>query len=162
MESILGRLQTDEQPIVMQVDYRAFRLFQLSLIWRASVASRQEFLSVDLGPHEERMRLMLLNVDHDDEEMYPCVMIAPAAHAILRRGILVPEPRRIEGHGAYRLMARGLWWIYRVSSHPVGPFWPRSLTREGVLTVYRESKWSSEFLSHLAADICRHHRSRQI
>jgi hypothetical protein len=155
VESILERLQTAEQDIVMQVDYRAFRLFQLSLLWRASVASRQEFSAVLLGPHEERMRLMLLNNDVGDGEMYPCVVVVPAAHKILRRGIVLPEQLRIDGHLAYRVMARGLWWIYSVSSHPVGPIWPRSLTREGVLRVYWESKWSSEFLSHLASNLSR-------
>ncbi len=161
VESILKRLPTAKQEIAMQVDYRAFRLFQLSLIWRASVASRQEFSSVRLGPHEERMRLMLLNNDLGDDEMYPCIVIAPAAHEILRRGIFLPEQLRIEGHRAYRVMARGLWWIYLVSSHPVGPIWSRSLTREGVLTVYWESKRSSEFLSHLASDLSRHPMLRQ-
>jgi hypothetical protein len=38
--------------VAPNVDYRQFKLFQLSLIWRASVATQPSFQQVDLGRHE--------------------------------------------------------------------------------------------------------------
>src|SRR5215208_423205 len=43
-----------------RVDYRQLKLFQLSILWRASVSQEKMFGQVDLGPrHEERIRSML-------------------------------------------------------------------------------------------------------
>jgi hypothetical protein len=44
----------DKKITVENIDYANFKLFQLSIIWRASVSSRPEFRQVQLGPHQER------------------------------------------------------------------------------------------------------------
>ena len=41
------------------LNYDSFRLFQMSLIWRASIAKRPEVHRIDLGPHSEKNRKML-------------------------------------------------------------------------------------------------------
>ena len=42
------------------LDYRQFRLFQLSLLWRMGVSTLPFFKDVALGPHEEKLRLALM------------------------------------------------------------------------------------------------------
>jgi hypothetical protein len=39
--------------IIHDLDYTRFKLFQMSLLWRAGVSKRPEFKNVSLGPHEE-------------------------------------------------------------------------------------------------------------
>jgi hypothetical protein len=41
------------------VDYLRLKLFQLSIIWRASISKDRMFESVKLGRHEEKIRKML-------------------------------------------------------------------------------------------------------
>src|ERR1043165_2978464 len=53
------------------LDYAPFKLFHLSVIWRASVSQRDEFRNVKLGPHEEVIRTLLLNEDPGDPTLYP-------------------------------------------------------------------------------------------
>ncbi len=58
------------------LDYRKFKLFQLSLLWRMGVSKLDFFKAVALGPHEERIRLALLNEDPLLPDKYPCHMLA--------------------------------------------------------------------------------------
>jgi len=48
---------------VTGLDYTLFRLFHLSILWRASVSKREEFSRVQLGPHEEKIRHMIFAGD---------------------------------------------------------------------------------------------------
>ena len=57
------------------LDYRKFRLFLLSLLWRMGVSSVHFFSLVNLGSrHEEILRLALLNEDPLEPLQYPCLM----------------------------------------------------------------------------------------
>ncbi len=63
------------------VDYTKFKLFLLSLLWRASISKRPEFEQVNLGPHEEKIREMILNMDAKSIEDYPIVMFHYTLHS---------------------------------------------------------------------------------
>jgi hypothetical protein len=41
--------------VIRGLDYSTFKLFHLSVLWRASVSSGPDFASVRLGVHEERI-----------------------------------------------------------------------------------------------------------
>ena len=41
------------------INYKKFKLFLLSILWRASISKRDFFSSVSLGPHEEIIRQMI-------------------------------------------------------------------------------------------------------
>jgi hypothetical protein len=45
------------------LDYAMFKLFHLSVLWRAGVSTREEFRNVKLGSHEDVIRQMLLRDD---------------------------------------------------------------------------------------------------
>lgn len=58
------------------LDYRQFKLFQLSLLWRMGVSTLPFFKDVALGPHEERLRVALLAEDPLQPQQYPCSLVA--------------------------------------------------------------------------------------
>ena len=58
-------------------DYKKFKLFQLSLLWRAGVASDKEFEEVRLNKHEEILRRMILRGDPGSPCDYGCVVALP-------------------------------------------------------------------------------------
>jgi hypothetical protein len=56
---------------VAGLDYTRFKLFHLSILWRASIATLRPFQEIRLGIHEERLRSMLLTGVAGPAELYP-------------------------------------------------------------------------------------------
>jgi hypothetical protein len=82
--------------IIKDIDYARFKLFQLSILWRGSVSSLEFFRLVSLGPHEQRLRDMILRED-------PGIRMSLVALLFLRRNvgrisvILFSTPSRYAG-----------------------------------------------------------------
>lgn len=100
------------------LDYQQFRLFGLSVLWRASVSCLQMFEEVKLGPHEEMLRQMIHTEDPGRPYQYP-FMLAPLVHEGEVQTDLIMQPTwtRAEGHYGYRFVFGGLAWVFLVSSH---------------------------------------------
>jgi hypothetical protein len=98
----------------IQVDYKKFKLFHLSVLFRASVCNLPTFSEVSLGPHEERLRLMLLNNDAGPVNRYPIFGYAVIHHKTKRIVQIVSKAQanRFGGRRCYGLMYGGVeWWI---------------------------------------------------
>jgi len=113
------RLPPDKVYVVEGLDYAKAKLFLLSVLWRASVATREEF-PLDLGPHEARIKRMILDEDPGDSERYPIV----GTFAVDESGNLLPfvsSPMqlRLFGHHACAFGLGGCEWTFFTSSHPV-------------------------------------------
>jgi hypothetical protein len=55
--------------------YKEFKLFLLSVLWRASISSREFFKEVSLGPYEEPIRQMIYNGDPKEADIFPILMM---------------------------------------------------------------------------------------
>ena len=67
----------DDQPeafVFQNLNYDQFKLFELSILWRAGISSLPDFDEVTLGPHAERIRSMLLNEKPGESYQYGCAM----------------------------------------------------------------------------------------
>lgn len=101
---------------LINLNYGMLKLFQLSVLWRASVSSRPEFSQVNLGPHEEAIRLMLLAKDPGTSAKYGCIMSLVTHEDKPFTGLVVPPTwARIAGHRAYRFVFGGLAFVYVVT-----------------------------------------------
>lgn len=100
-------------------DYRSFKFFHLSVLFRASVSSLPTYRSVSLGPHEERIRKMILARDPGSPRLYPIYGYAIVHHKTwsLVRIVSAPESLTFQGHRCYGMMFGGAYWCYGVSSH---------------------------------------------
>jgi hypothetical protein len=99
---------------IVNGDYTSFKLLLLSILWRASVAARPEFHKVRLGPHEDRIRQMLLSLEPGEETQYPCQVI------LFNRpttAILFPHRIKVDGHTVYSLVLGQIQVLYFVSGH---------------------------------------------
>jgi len=68
--------------LVEDVEYKRFKLFLLSIVWRASVSNLPFFSEVFLGKeHEGRIGQMLLKDDPGEEDDYPVTLIVPEGPA---------------------------------------------------------------------------------
>ena len=103
----------DSGVFVRGADYSSFKLFLLSMLWRASVSALPEFHDVRLGPYEEPIRRMLLERSPGTKADYPCIVFLfkePGA-------ILPPKRQRANGHLMYHFILTTVQvWIF-VSGH---------------------------------------------
>jgi hypothetical protein len=60
--------------VIKSYDYKIFKLFVLSLLWRASVSNRDSFALAKLGPYEDKLRLILLNKIDTPVYNFPCLI----------------------------------------------------------------------------------------
>lgn len=98
-----------ELTYISGLDYRMFKLFLLSLLWRASISSRPFFKNVVLGAYEEKLRKMILAEDPGGSEAYPCVLSTYRKHD-LPAGVIA-EPQKIKGIGT----ARGIGYAFLIN-----------------------------------------------
>jgi hypothetical protein len=124
---------------VSGLDYHKFRMFQLSMLWRAGVSSLRFFSRVFLGPHTEKMRVLLHEDDPGNHLIYPCLMFGLQMHQGSMQVVVQPTSSKIEQHQAYRFICGGFMWVYVVSSRPIGtPLSAVVLTPPGHLVFQRK------------------------
>jgi len=116
----LSKQLTPEQSYLIKIpSYERFRLFHLSVLFRASVSSDPTFKEVALGKHEEIIRRMLLNNDPGGKWQYLLigyVVIHDKTHKIVDL-IARPERRSFNGVNCYSMLYGGVEWWTTVVSH---------------------------------------------
>jgi len=65
----LAGLEHQELVTLTDIDYRRFKLFHLSILFRAGASTLPEYWEVQLGPHLEKIRLMLRSSATDSHWM---------------------------------------------------------------------------------------------
>lgn len=105
-----------ELTLVEGLDYRMFKLFLLSLLWRASVSTAPFFSSVNLGPHEEKLRLSLLSGDPGASASYPCIMNSYQRTGLPTGVISAPRKSRfVDGKIIYSFIISGMIYVFRIT-----------------------------------------------
>jgi hypothetical protein len=100
------------------IDYERFKLFQLSILWRAGVSKHVFFSKVKLGAHEKRLRQMLLADDPGEPWRYCCLMTGIEHDGKLVPMVVQPTPLRVMGAQGMRFVFGGFFWAYRTANHP--------------------------------------------
>jgi hypothetical protein len=112
----LGVAQEGKILIVQGLDYKKLKLFQLSVLWRSSVAKSRLFRDVMLGPHEEIIRRRLLEGEPGPANIYGCIM-CPVLHEgkIVTDVIVEPHSAHLVGHRAYNFIFGGMAWVFVIN-----------------------------------------------
>lgn len=100
------------------LNYTQFKLFHLSILWRASVATIDEFQVVTLGPHQDRLREMILAGDSGtamDYRVAASVLLRPGSREVHGGVIGVPARQRHDGGSLYSTVYGGCLWHCIVS-----------------------------------------------
>jgi hypothetical protein len=97
------------------LDYKKFKLFLLSLLWRASISNKAFFQNVSLGPYEEKIRQMIINNDAGSEEIFPCVLLSYRKTSLPEKIIMAPKKIRLNNKIGYYFMIAGIVYIFIVS-----------------------------------------------
>jgi hypothetical protein len=107
--------------LITGLEYNKLKLFQLSILWRASVSSQKFFESVKLGEkHESHIKKMLLAQYPGPPEEYACILVAIIFEGKTIEDLMLnPTSIKEDGHRIYRFVFGGFAWAYFVSSHPI-------------------------------------------
>jgi hypothetical protein len=95
------------------LDYPIFKLFHLSILWRASVSALDDFAGVTLGPHEERLRKMILTGNPgaiSDYRLAASVLLRPNSRTVHTGIIGAPSRQRVGSHSYYSSVYAGCIW----------------------------------------------------
>jgi hypothetical protein len=106
--------------LVNNLDYKRFKLFLLSILWRASISTRPFFKEVNLGPHEAILRRMILNGNPASTEDYP-IMVLSYLNDSSVPGDLIGQPGKIkdEQGTCYIFIISGYTYIFYLSTHDI-------------------------------------------
>ncbi len=102
---------------VVGFTYAAFKLFHLSILWRAGIASIAEFDSVRLGPYEGKLRDMLLSGDAGDVDCFPLFgqIILDENRRVMYGMVTKPQVARLFGTRVYYMCYAGCEWTFLVT-----------------------------------------------
>ena len=103
----------------ISVTYSSFKLFHLSVLFRAGVSTLPTYAEVSLGPHQEKLRQLLLNRDPGKQWQYPVLGHAVIHHRTKQIIYMVSRAQQSShsGHRCYGMMYGGAQWWVAVSSH---------------------------------------------
>ncbi len=113
----------DGRITISGIDYALFKLFQLSILWRASVSSLDFFRLVSLGPREELLRKMLLVGEPGGPEEFGCMVIfAHERGEDISDTFFNPEPLRWAGRRMYKFFFAGSAWLFHCDQQPAATY----------------------------------------
>lgn len=75
-----GAINSSKYIRIQGLDYSKFKLFLLSVWWRASISNLPVFQHVTLGKHEQTIRNKLLKNDPGNSDEYPCAIFTYLHH----------------------------------------------------------------------------------
>jgi len=110
-------LSRQEVFVISDLDYDQFKLFFVSLLWRADQSSHPFFQGVDLGPWRERAREMILNADPGEPDEFG-VFLVRYEHPLAVGTIYHPERTRPEGINCYRFSLGSYVAMLKVDKRP--------------------------------------------
>lgn len=123
---------------INRIDYLKFKLYHLSILYRASVSSLPTFSNVSLGPHEAKIRDMLLNAEDNTNYHIFGVLILDEKGRPMTKLIIPPQRKYYGGHTAYETIFGGCAWYVKISSHRSKDIEQISLKKYGTMSLVTE------------------------
>ncbi len=97
------------------IDYKKFKLFLLSILWRSSITKRELFSEVKLGPYEASIRDMIYYEDPKEPTDFPCLILLIRSDVQWASELIKPPTRSIDRfHTRYHFLIGGVSYIYYV------------------------------------------------
>jgi hypothetical protein len=115
---------------VTKLDYKLFKLFLLSILWRASISKLQFFSNVNLGKHENIIRRMILNGDPKNEKDYLTSIVMLNADNIIHKSILAPRKINDAGNLFYVFFINSIVYYYNIELINTQPLFTKGLLKQ--------------------------------
>ena len=101
------------------IDYAHFKLFHLSVLWRAHAAKAKPFDVVSLGPYGEKLRQSILACDPGSEGSYPFFgqIIVNDDKSVCYSLVSGAYKSRLDNFTVYYMCYAGCEWTFIVTDH---------------------------------------------
>lgn len=120
-EDAIGGTWLANERRTIQVDYASFKLFHLSIFFRADACSLRTYSNVDLGEkNRRRLRWMLLECEPGRPNEFPikAAVVLHNQRSLPVQIVSQGEQFKVQGHIFYGMMYGGAYWCLRPSSNP--------------------------------------------
>lgn len=95
----------EEAYLIQNVDFEKIRIFLISIAWRASISGRDEFKKISIGPYEDRIKEILLNIKDGNQDTslghYSFLVTkfdeGELPNNVVNKHVQIPHTQRIEG-----------------------------------------------------------------
>lgn len=102
---------------VENIDYKKFKLFLLSILWKGHISKNEFFENIDLGgKYSEQIRKMLLNENPGKETDFENMIVMYKKDFLPAKMLIPPRKYRMENSICYLIHIQGVSFIYKVSS----------------------------------------------
>jgi len=151
----LGYSETDNGLLIEGLEYEKVKLFEMSVLWRASISTHAMFKNISLGPHEEKLRDALFKREAKADWEYGCGLFAILDNGKLQSDIMdQAENGRTDGLRTYCMIFGGYIWTFFVGSHqPPTALRAAFLQRDGSRLVMRKEFKELKHLVHFANEL---------
>jgi len=107
--------------VVSGIDYNNFKLGVLSIIWRFSISRLDRFREYSLGPHQKRIRKILLQGNAGNKldygiQMYELMHGGKVLDDLI---IVPPDEIKVFGHNCSRFAFGGFFFVVFISKHDI-------------------------------------------
>ena len=137
-----GETIPDDIDLLSEVDLEKLRLFIISVLWRASVSSREFYSNVELGPHEIIAKRIIKKELVLTKDSFPFFISRYSGPSVAGKVIINPVPTRINGLLFYNLNMKGFNVAVKVDQrnllYPFFQIW-ETLTGMGIVLVYERN-----------------------
>jgi hypothetical protein len=115
-----------QKGVEVEYDYHHFKLFGLSLLWRAHVSTLHEYQQFSVGPLAEDIRQMLLRSDPGRPRMCPFAPTRFVGSEAAQHTIHLPVNLKLNGQHVVLFPAFGYQWLFVTSrrSHTIPNHFP--------------------------------------
>lgn len=100
------------------IEYHKFKLFLLSILWRASISSRPFFKYISLGVNEENIRKMILKGEGGDDRIYQIYIVSLIQNKTIPHE-LICQPHKFarNGNEGFTFFINGLFYIFLIHAN---------------------------------------------
>lgn len=155
--SPINYFEDDKVIIYGGLDYLHFRLFALSILWRASISNHRTFNEVDIGKNEVIIRKMILEGNAKNHETYPFLMAAITTNRKQTAFDLVTNPEliKVDDYWSYRFVFGGFVWLFLFGD--VTNFYMKNLffQKDGSIIIPKKDMEDIEFLVQFGFELHR-------
>jgi hypothetical protein len=138
-DKVLPETMDEDSSIRLKhIDYHKFKLFHLSVLFRAAVSTLPQFQQVNLGPHENKLRDIIKNDTFvpDDKYVILCHTLTKNKSEIQYGLITNPfKLRQPNGYISYGFCFGGCVWYYVIDSRKTNLFTSFMLNSYGELGI---------------------------
>jgi hypothetical protein len=138
-------------------DYDQLMLFFISVLWRASVSTRQFYSRVDAGPYEETLRQSILNSDPSLSDRLSVTLAQFVNYDNASQTFFDPYRTRFGGVNCWVFFFATYVACMKLDSRPTPPPFDKAVLRQGkpLIVVLRDYRRSSDrrIFSSIAAAI---------